>query len=202
MSSVETRVQIEAFGSVKPPGSIGARLVPFLISALALIVPVIVTLGIYWARQSFYHQDPSAFVVGSPTISRAISEPGIANAFAVTMSFASALLALVCFRIIVLYHATIEAAFQYEPRISLVAKWILCLAAVAEGCSIAGMVSLSWLTERLLHIGASYLFFFGQASAIFCSGLICRMLLEDSRLRLCIWLAGEWAIAETQPVAI
>jgi len=54
----------------------------------------------------------------------------------------------------------------------------LVLARTAEACGIAGMVALSWISQRDLHIGASYLFFFGQASAILRSGGLRRMLLR------------------------
>src|SRR5215471_1894734 len=54
----------------------------------------------------------------------------------------------------------------------------LVLARTAEACGIAGMVALSWISQRDLHIGASYLFFFGQASAILGSGGLRRMLLR------------------------
>jgi hypothetical protein len=167
------------FASGKPdasPGSIRVRVLSILIAAPALLVPIIVVIDMFWARHAFYEGNAKAFATGSPTISRAISEPAIAQKFAVTISVAAVMLALVCWRIIVLYDSTIAATFRHDLHRRVIARSLLVLVAIMEACSIIGMVSLSWLTERSLHIGSSYLFFFGQALAILCSGLICLML--------------------------
>jgi F0F1-type ATP synthase membrane subunit c/vacuolar-type H+-ATPase subunit K len=155
-------------------------MVAILIAAPAVLVPIIVVLAIYWARQSFYQQSPAAPLAGSQTISRAISDPGIADIFAPTISLAAVLLTAVVWRIILLLHAAIEAAFRHDPRAARIATGVLALAAIAEAVGIFGMVLLSWLAERDLHIGGSYLFFFGQATAILGSGVVCRMLLRTA----------------------
>src|SRR5207248_9711959 len=101
------------------------RIIGTLIAASALLVPIIVAVSIYWARQKIHQQNPQAFEVGAPTISRVISEPDIAMIFATAISFAAALLALVCWRIIMLYHAAIKAAFRQNPRTRMLAKCVL-----------------------------------------------------------------------------
>ena len=181
MGRVSAREELAAEAAGARPASVHRRFVAILIAAPALLVPVIVVLAIYWARQTF-QQSPEAAVAGSRTISRAISAPDIADIFAPTISFAALLLAAVVWRIVLLLHAAIEAAYRHDPRAGRIARGALALAAIAEACGIVGMVLLSWFAERDLHIGGSYLFFFGQAAAILGSGVVCRMLLMTAAL--------------------
>jgi len=143
---------------------------------IAVLVPIVVVLGIFWARHEYYIQSPAAFDASAPTISRAISEPGIAEAFALLMTLAASLLALVVWRIVELYRVSITMAFRGNLGGQRIALSIITLAAVSQACSIAGILLLSWFSERTPHIGGSYLFFFGQTFAILFSGLTCRML--------------------------
>ena len=154
-----------------------------LFAAPALIVPIAVIAAIIWARESFYLGHAAAFKTGSPTISRAISEPGIAVTFATTVTLAAALLALICWRILVMYAHTIRTVFPDRARGRTTAFCLVGLAGAAQACSVTGIVSLSWLTERTLHIGSSYLFFFGQACAILFISLICIALLKQEPYR-------------------
>ena len=178
MGSVSAHEGLEVEAAGARPVCVRRRIAAILIAAPALLVPIIVGLAIYWARQSF-QQSPAAIAAGSRTISRAISEPGIADIFAPTISLAAVLLAVAILRIILLLRAAIEAGFAPGSRSRWTAMVALVLAGIAEACGIAGMVALSWLSQRDLHIGASYLFFFGQASAILSSGVLSRMLLQS-----------------------
>lgn len=153
-----------------------SRLIPIVSAAPALLVPAIVAISIFWARQKFFDLSPLSFATGSPTISRSISDPNIAVTFAGTVTIAATLLAIVCWRIIRLYSVTIDTAFRHELSLNTIAKLVLVFTAIAEFCSIVGIVMLSWFSQRNLHIGGSYLFFFGQAAAILFSGILCSIL--------------------------
>ena len=177
MGSVSAHEGIEVETAGQRPRSLRRRIVATLIAAPAVLVPVIVMVAIYWARLSFYQQTPST-LAGSQTMSRAISEPAIADIFAPAISIAAVLLATAVWQIILLLRAAIEAAFTPDSRTRRAAMVTLVLAGIAQACGIVGMVALSWLTERELHIGSSYLFFFGQASAILGIGVLSRMLLR------------------------
>ena len=178
MGSVSAHEGIEVETARQRPRSLRRRIVAILIAAPAVLVPVIVMVAIYCARLSFYQQTPST-LAGSQTISRAISDPAIADIFAPTISIAAVLLAAAVSQIILLLRAAIEAGFTPESRARRAAMVALVLAGMAQACGIGGMVALSWLTQRELHIGASYLFFFGQASAILGIGVLSRMLLQS-----------------------
>jgi hypothetical protein len=145
---------------------------------IAVLVPVVVALGIIWARHEYYRQSPAIFDANAPTISRAISEPGVAETFALVMTLAAGLLALVVWRIVELYRLSISIVFRGDPRGERLASGIITLAAISQACSVAGILLLSWFSDRTLHIGGSYLFFFGQTFAILFSGLTCLMLLQ------------------------
>jgi hypothetical protein len=177
MSSVSARGEFSASEKGGTSGSIPRRVAPIAFAALAALVPAITTLAIFWAQHRFYEQYSLLPGASPPTISREISEPTIANPFAISVSIVGVLLGLVCWRIVMLYRAAIDAAFRQDARKRALATLVILAATVSEACSILGMVALSWLTERTLHITGSYLFFFGQASAIIFTGIACRMLL-------------------------
>jgi hypothetical protein len=160
------------------PVSIRRFIIPVLTAGAAFLVSAVVAVIIFWAKERFYFLDPGAFVLDSPTISRAISDPRIEYTFAFVICFAAILLAFVSWRIVELHLTTFNDVLRQDTRRFTTAKTLIVLAGLAEAVGIIGMVSLCWLFQRRLHIGSSYLFFFGQATAIFFSGLAGWVLLD------------------------
>lgn len=138
-----------------------------------VLVPAIVVPSILWARIAFHHRHPDADPSIYLTISRAISDPAVGEPFAFWVTLAAVLLwpaTHLLFWMFVVRHPAREAIGTARDRL---ARALFAAMSIAMTMTCVGMVILSrWrlggsLYDHDMHMVGSYVFFAGQASAIF-----------------------------------
>jgi hypothetical protein len=151
------------------------RVASSLIVTPIVVQPVLVIASCLWALHESIVIHPDRAAVNPPTVSRAIADPVIGDAFANLMLVGFVLLLFSVWRI---------GIALYRPTLSLGAKalWLLIMASAVMAA--VGMVVLSQYTGSIsdyLHTVGSYMLFFGHGIEIATVGIF---VLLDRNVRI------------------
>lgn len=184
-----------------PAGTLSRQLVWASMAFCALPV-VIVNFWIYRALAVYAANNPEIIARRSVTISRAITDPSIADTFAIWITISAVLLVPGVGLVARLY---VRAAARTAAQASAVVRLAYAMVALQVASGI-GMAMLSWFRfpdHDALHMAGSYLHFISQALVVLCFALASRILyqardglwpIQAPMARVRVWL-GAWVMA-------
>lgn len=181
----DNHAQLLKNAKASPVAGASSPLTAAVWASTAVLGPLIVVFGMFWAKFQFAARHPGEVAIETPSVSQTIGDPFVGEVFALLMWPAAILLGLAVLRISKMHLAIVDRdAFRSDPKINAMRTFV-AMALFLQFLAAIGLLLLSNYPSRVsvpLHMTGSYLLFFGHAVSISLSGYVSRLLQRRAAL--------------------